>query len=236
MNHIAYFSCLCTHNDRSTLTRILSVVAALLIYALPASIEAHPSRLLVFGDSLSSGFKLPEEAGFADVLANRLYAAGYSDVLVIKGSVPGDTTANALQRLPSALGSGADLVIVELGGNDMLDGTDPRAVFANLDGIITVFKAQGARVILAGMLSLPKYGPTYKAAFDSIYPTLAARHKISLYPFFLRGVFGDPRLMLDDGEHPNAFGVQKIVASILPLVEKNLEAGRKRYSMERWPH
>jgi acyl-CoA thioesterase-1 len=76
--------------------------------------------------------------------------------------------------------------------------------------------------MLAGMVSLPKFGPAYKASFDTIYPTLAARHKISLYPFFLRGIFGDPRLMQNDRKHPNAFGVQKIVAGVLPMVEKNL--------------
>lgn len=96
-------------------------------------------------------------------------------------------------------------------------------------------KAGGLPVVhvLAGMLSLPKFGPAYKASFDAIYPTLATRHKISLYPFFLSGVFGDPRLMLSDGEHPNVFGVQRIVAGILPIVKKNLGYGRSRYAMER---
>jgi acyl-CoA thioesterase-1 len=139
-------------------------------------------------------------------------------------------------RLPSALQYGADLVIVELGGNDMLNETDPQTVFGNLDQIIRLCKAEGARVILAGMLSLPKFGPAYKASFDAIYPTLATRHKISLYPFFLSGVFGDPRLMLSDGEHPNVFGVQRIVAGILPIVKKNLGYGRSRYAMERGSH
>lgn len=213
--------------------RYLSIVAVLLVCFLSTPVEAQPIRLLVFGDSLSSGFKLPEGTGFTDVLARRLQADGHGNVLVFAGSMPGDTTANAVQRLPGALSHGADLVIVELGGNDMLDGTDPRTTFANLDWMIRLCKSEGARVILAGMLSLPKFGPAYEKAFDSIYPTLAARHKIPLYPFFLRGVFGDPRLMLSDGEHPNVLGVQKIVAGILPIVEKTLDYGRRRYSMER---
>jgi acyl-CoA thioesterase-1 len=210
----------------------LSALAALVIFALPASAEAHPLRLLVFGDSLTSGFLLPEGSGFSEVLARSLQANGHDDVIMLKGSVPGDTTSNAVQRLPSAIQTGADLAIVELGGNDMLEGTDPRVVYANLDWIIGHFKAEGARVILAGMSAVPKFGPTYKSAFDSIYPSLAAKYKIPLYPFFLRGVFGDPRLMLNDGKHPNELGVRKIVAGILPLVARNLEQERRRYTME----
>jgi lysophospholipase L1-like esterase len=87
---------------------------------------------------------------------------------------------------------------------------------------------EGARVILAGMLSLPKFGPAYKATFDAIYPTLAAKHKIPRYPFFLQGVFGHPRLMLSDGKHPNAAGVRRIVAGILAIVETNLMGARSR--------
>jgi acyl-CoA thioesterase-1 len=97
-----------------------------------------------------------------------LHADGYGDVVVFNGSVAGETTAGALQRLPSVLQSGTDLVIVELGGNDMLNGTDPRVVFNNLNQIISLSKAEGARVMLAGMVSLPKFGPAYKASFDTI--------------------------------------------------------------------
>jgi acyl-CoA thioesterase I len=215
-------------------SRNLSLAAAFIFGSLLLSVpvEAQPFRLLVFGDSLSSGYNLPQGTAFPDVLARRLHVAGFSDVVVFNGSVAGETTAEALQRLPSALQYRADLVIVELGGNDMLNGTDPRVVYSNLDQIITFSKAEGARVILAGMMSLPKFGPAYKAAFDAIYPMLAARHKIPLYPFFLRGVFGDPRLMQSDGKHPNAFGVQRIVAGMLPMVEKNLSYGSWLYSMK----
>jgi acyl-CoA thioesterase I len=112
---------------------------------------------------LVTGFNLPEGAAFPNILARRLHADGYGDVIIFNGSVAGETTADALQRLPSALQSETDLVIVELGANDMLNGTDPRAIFDNLDQIISFSKAEGARVILAGMVSLPKFGPAYKA-------------------------------------------------------------------------
>jgi acyl-CoA thioesterase-1 len=207
----------------------LPVAAAILLYCFsPAPVEARPLRLLVLGDSLSSGFMLPEQASFPYVLARRLHADGYGNVLVVNGAIAGDTTADGLQRLPGALQYGADLVIVELGGNDMLNGTDPRTTFDNIDNIIRICKAEGARVILAGMLSLPKFGPAYKATFDAIYPTLAAKHKIPRYPFFLQGVFGHPRLMLSDGKHPNAAGVRRIVAGILAIIETNLMGARSR--------
>jgi acyl-CoA thioesterase-1 len=218
MAGITFFSSALRRNARS-------IVAVLVFCFLPELVEAQSLRLLVFGDSLSSGYHLPDGAAFPNVLARRLHSDGYGDVIVFNGSEAGETTANALQRLPSALQYGADLVIVELGGNDMLNKTDPQTVFGNLDQIIRLCKVEGARVILAGMLSLPKFGPAYKASFDAIYPTLATRHKISLYPFFLSGVFGDPRLMLSDGKHPNVFGVQRIVAGILPIVKKNLGMG-----------
>lgn len=225
---------ICQQATAQIVRAYLSILAMLAICCLlaPQPAGAQPVRLLVFGDSLTSGHKLPPGTAFPDVLARRLHANGYSDVLVYNGSVAGETTAEALQRLPSALQYGADLVIIELGGNDMLNGTDPRLVYSNLDQIISLSKAEGARVILAGMLALPKFGPAYKAAFDAIYPALAARHKVPLYPFILRGVFGDRRLMLSDGEHPNVLGVQRMVAGILPLVEKNLSKRRRQlYSM-----
>jgi acyl-CoA thioesterase-1 len=213
--------------------RWVSVAAAILLYCFsPAPVEARPLRLLVLGDSLSSGFMLPEQDAFPYVLARRLHADGYGDVLVANGAIAGDTAADGLQRLPGALQYGADLVIIELGANDMLNGTDPRTTFDDIDNIIRNCKAERARVILAGMLSLPKFGPAYKAAFDAIYPTLAAKHTIPRSPFFLQGVFGHPRLMLSDGKHPNAAGVRKIVAGILPIVERNLMGARSRHSRE----
>ncbi|MGC1861812.1 MAG: arylesterase [Methylocystis sp.] len=203
---------------------VWSLFAAACLFAAPAS--ALPLKVLVFGDSLTSGFELPEQAGFSSVLLRKLRVDGYDDVIVLNGSVAGDTSGDGLQRISSALQYGADVVIVEFGGNDMLNRVDPRVTFSNLDTIIAICKTQGARVILAGMLSLPKNGPFYDAEFDRIYPALARKDKVSLYPFFLQGVYGHPGLMMSEHEHPNVFGVQRIVAQIAPLVEKNLRAAR----------
>ena len=203
--------------------RHFAVIAALAAASTTAmAAAALPQRVLVFGDSLSSGYNLPDQAGFSSALLRRLRADGYANAIVLNGSAAGNTSRDGLQRLPSALQYGADLVIVEFGGNDMLQGVNPAVTYQNLDAIIKVCRAQGARVILAGMLSLPKNGPYYNAAFDAIYPALAARDHVPLYPFFLSGVYGHPGMMQADHEHPTAAGVRRIVAGIAPMVEKSL--------------
>jgi acyl-CoA thioesterase-1 len=215
-------------NSARALTLLTAAILSLAFYCVSATCEARQLRLLVLGDSLSSGYMLPENAGFTHVLARRLLADGYPDVQVIDGAVGGATTSEAATRIARAAPGeyGADLVLVELGGNDMLEETAPQNVFRNLNWIIATYKATGARVILAGMVAKPKLGPAYNIRFDTIYPALAARWRTSLYPFFLQGVFGHPALMLSDNKHPNAAGVERIVAGVAPMVERNIDAVR----------
>jgi acyl-CoA thioesterase I len=205
-----------------SIVRALAPIA--LLYAFLASPAlAQPMQVLVFGDSLSSGFELPEEQGFPSVLRRKLIADGY-DVIVWNGSTPGETSGEALSNISTALEYHPDLVIVEFGGNDMLEHIPPQQVYRNLDAMIAIIRGQGARVILAGMLSLPKNGPRYVVGFDEIYPTLARARGVPLYPFFLQGAYGNPLLMKSDNEHPNALGVRRIVAGIAPLVERSLRS------------
>jgi acyl-CoA thioesterase-1 len=201
---------------------LAACLSAFLIYS--GSADARPKRVLIFGDSLTSGFNLPEGAGFAWALRKHLYRRGHGDVLVMNSSRAGDTTDVGVDRIPLAFSGGADLVILELGGNDMLGGEDPQRVYRNLDTIVRHSKARGARVIVAGMVSTPKRDPTYKPRFDAIYPTLSAQAGVPLYPFFLDGAFGDPRFMQSDGKHPNAAGADLIAAKIAPLVSRELNA------------
>jgi acyl-CoA thioesterase-1 len=211
--------------------RAATLVAALAIsiFAPAAFAQSVPLRLLILGDSLSSGLGVPEGYGFGPALGQRLRADGYRNVDVFNGSMPGDTTSDVATRLAAdPRGYSADVVIVELGGNDMLIRTDPAVVERNLDWIIDGYKREGARVVIGGMLSKPELGFVYNVTFDQLYPRLAARWGASLYPFFLQGVFGHPALMQEDGIHPNAAGVQRIVAGIAPLVERNLDAAAAR--------
>lgn len=195
---------------------------------LDAAQARHLKRVLVFGDSLTSGFGVPDGEGFSDALRRRLAQRGRGDALIMNTSRAGDDTAVGVDRIPLAFSAGADVVIVELGGNDMLGDTDPSVVYRNLQRIVSHSKRVGARVILTGMVSLPKRDPTYKPRFDAVYPTLAAREKVSLYPFFLDGVFGNPGRMQSDGEHPNAAGSDYIAARMAPLVEREMNAIDRR--------
>ena len=137
---------------------------------------------------------------------------------VIDAGVSGDTSAGGLARLDWALADAPDLVILELGANDMLRGVDPAETRANLDAILAKLREAGPRVLLAGMRAAPNLGPDYGGAFEGLYAELATKYDVPLYPFFLEGVATDPDLNLADGLHPNEAGVAEIVRRILPHV------------------
>jgi acyl-CoA thioesterase-1 len=177
--------------------------------------------LLAFGDSLTAGYNLPQDSGFPVLLEAALNKAGYK-VRVINGGVSGDTAADGRARLDWVLADNPDFAIVELGANDFLRGFDPKRTYDDLDAILTRLHDKGVKVLLAGMMAPNNMGKDYVAEFDSIYPRLAATHKVALYPFFLDGVALDPKLVQADGLHPNIAGEQIIVQRILPFVERLL--------------
>ena len=187
----------------------------------PGVAAARPIRLVAFGDSLTAGYLLPRADGFAAKLEVALRKQGH-DVTVIDGGVSGDTTTGGLARLDWTLGEGTDAAILELGANDMLRGIDPAIPQTNLGKMLAALKAKHIKVLLAGMRTMPSMGPDYKKVFDPIYPALAKQYGVMLYPFFLQGIMGDPAQHLPDGLHPNARGVDTIVAGILPSVDKLL--------------
>jgi acyl-CoA thioesterase-1 len=182
---------------------------------------ARTSTILAFGDSLTAGFGLPPEQSFPAQLEKRLRADGI-DARVINGGQSGDTTAGGLARLDWSLADKPDLVILELGANDMLRGIDPASVRANLDAMIGKIKASGAKLLLTGMQASPNWGENYQKEFDRIYPELARGHGVALYPFFLDGVVMNPELNQPDGLHPNARGVALIVERIAPEIAELL--------------
>lgn len=178
-------------------------------------------RIAVVGDSLTAGFGLPEDQAFPARLEAALKERGHA-VRVINAGVSGDTTAGGKARLDWTLADRPQVVIVELGSNDALRGLDPAQTEANLDAIVGRAKASGARVLLAGMLAPSNWGREYQQRFDAVFPRLAEKHGVPLYPFFLDGVAGEARLNQRDGIHPTAEGVDEIVRRILPTVERFL--------------
>jgi acyl-CoA thioesterase I len=187
-----------------------------------AGAEAAQKRILAFGDSLTAGFGLPAADALPVQLENRLKADGF-DVKVINAGVSGDTTEMGLARLDYTLSDGPiDIAVVELGANDMLRGLPPKAARANLERIIEAFRSKSVNVILAAMVSGDNWGQAYRQEFDSIYPDLAAKFGVTMVPFFMEGVWGNPSLLIGDGLHPNPAGVRKVVEKIAPYVEKAL--------------
>lgn len=183
---------------------------------------AKEIRLLAFGDSLTSGWGLAARDAFPAQLERALHAAGRKNVRVIASGVAGDTSAGGRARLAWSLADRPDVAIVELGANDGLRGIDPASTYGNLDAILAELKRRGIPVLLTGMYAPPNLGSEYGEAFNAIYPRLAERHGVVLYPFFLEGVAVEPALNQPDGIHPNAEGVAVIVERILPYVMRVL--------------
>lgn len=183
--------------------------------------SAAPLRLLVLGDSLSAGYGLPHTEAFEAQLEAALRAHG-RDVRIIDGAVSGDTSAGGLARLDWTLGDGADAAIVELGANDGLRGVDPAVTEANLTAILDKLAAKHIPVLLSGMYAMPNLGADYANSFRTVFDRLGRRPGVLYDPFFLQDVAAVPSLNQPDGRHPNATGVQHIVARLLPLVEKLL--------------
>jgi acyl-CoA thioesterase-1 len=179
---------------------------------------AQPVKMVVLGDSLSAGLGLSGPAAFPARLQKALKDKGV-DVDMINAGVSGDTSSGGRDRLDWSVPEGTEAVIVELGANDALRGTDPAVTRAALSDIVSQLKARKIAVMLCGMLAPPNYGRDYAAKFDTIYPDLAKKFDVPLYRFFLDGVAADPKLNQADGIHPTAEGVDIIVTNILPTVE-----------------
>lgn len=193
-------------------------IALFCVVAWAAPAAAETFRVVGFGDSLMAGYNLGPDEGFPQKLEAALKARGH-DVSVANAGVSGDTTSGGLSRLDWSVPDGTDLVILELGANDMLRGVSPQITEDNLDRMMASLKARGIGIVLAGMLAAPNLGPDYATAFNGIYPKLAAKYGVPLVPFFLDGVAANPSLQLDDGLHPNAAGVDRMVEGALPVIE-----------------
>ena len=189
--------------------------------------EGKEAEILIvaFGDSLYAGYGLDQKEGFAPELQAALTAAG-KDVRVHNAGVSGDTTAAGLRRMDFVLDSLSrkpDLVILGLGGNDLLRGLKPADSRANLEAMVKKLQDRDIPVMLTGMLAPPNLGAKFSDEFNIIYPALAKKYDVALYPFFMDGVVGHPDLFLPDGLHPTAEGIDIIVGKIAPQVVELLE-------------
>jgi len=205
---------------------ITSVLAAFAIngasFAADGPAEGPAFEILAFGDSLTAGYGLPAGEGFTDQLEVWLNANLETPVKVINGGVSGDTSAGGRSRLDWALspikGGRPDLVILELGANDALRGVSPEITRANIDAMVKTLTERDIPVLIAGMLASPSWGADYGYSFDSIFPDVAKKYGVPVYPFFLDGVAANAALNQSDGLHPTKEGVAIITRKIGPVV------------------
>jgi acyl-CoA thioesterase I len=187
------------------------------------TVSGEAVSVVGFGDSLMSGFELPPQDSFPAQLETALKDKGIK-ASVANAGVAGETTTDAVNRLDWSVPEDTDMVILEFGANDALRGISPDLSEKNLSDIIEKLQQRGVTVILAGMLAPPNMGADYEAKFNAIYPRLAQKYNVPLYPFFLDGVAAERTLQLEDGMHPNAKGVAEMVERFLPIMEKTLAA------------
>jgi acyl-CoA thioesterase-1 len=187
--------------------------------ASPLRAADRPVKIVALGDSLTAGYGLPPDAAFPVRLAKALAAKGVA-VDIVNAGVSGDTASGGLARVDWSVPDDAEAVIVELGANDMLRGVDPAVTRKALEAIVKRLKDRGLAVLLAGMRAPPNYGADYVREYEAIFPDLAKRYGLLLYPFFLDSIVGDRAYNLPDGLHPTAAGVDRIVERILPKAEE----------------
>ena len=210
-------------NTRSrglTRRRLATFLATLVA---PHALAARPRVVTILGDSITAGYGLPASAALPAQLQRALTRLGV--MAAVRGAgVSGDTTAGGLARVNFSVQPDTALCIVALGGNDLLQGLDPRATRANLDAIVRRLKARGVGVLLAGIAAPPAIGRAYAADFNAAFASVARAEHVAFYPDLLAGVGGDDALEQRDGIHPNAAGAAAIARRLAPLVAKTLGA------------
>lgn len=199
---------------RKAVVAIVLLAAPLLQAAMPAT------KIVVLGDSLSDAYGMPREAGWVARLDRELGA----DHRVVDGSISGDTSAGALQRLDGLLAAEApDILLVIIGGNDGLRGLAPDRLQANLEQIVVQGQAAGAEVLLMQVRLPPNLGPRYVREFEAVYPAVAEALDVEWVPFFLEPLFDRPGMVMEDGIHPTEAAQPLLVEQIRPTVDAALE-------------
>ena len=207
---------------RSFPTRRALIAGALAVW--PGQGLAQSRRVVtVLGDSITAGLGLPRNAALPVQLQAQLRKLG-ANVVVRGAGVSGDTTAGGLARVDFSVQKDTDVCVVALGGNDLLQGLDPKRTRANLDKIVARLRARKIAVVLAGLQPPPVIGKAYAREFQAVFPAVAKAHGAILYPNLLAGVAQITRLNQSDGLHPNAQGVTVIAQGLAPVVARALKA------------
>ena len=206
----------------SSPTRRILIAGALAAWPVHALAQARPV-VTVLGDSITAGLGLPSSAALPVQLQAQLRKLG-ANVVVRGAGVSGDTTAGGLARVDFSVQKDTSVCIVALGGNDLLQGLDPKRTKANLDKIVARLRARKIAVVLAGLQPPPVIGKAYAREFQAVFPAVAKAHGAILYPNLLAGVAQISRLNQSDGLHPNAQGVTVIAQGLAPVVARALKA------------
>jgi len=190
--------------------------------AAPARKASRPKVVTILGDSITAGLGLPAAQALPAQLQAALAKAGAA--AVVRGAgVSGDTMAAGAARADFSVQADSDLCIVALGGNDLLQGLDPKATQASLERIVRRLKARHIGVLVAGMVAPPVIGRAYARDYDAVFPAVARSERVALYPNLLAGVGQIVNLTQRDGIHPNAQGVQIIAQRLAPAVAQALK-------------
>ena len=193
---------------------VFVLVAAIVVGCSEKKSQIKIEKVLLFGDSLMSGYGLPEDDHLSVVLEKSLKSDKY-EIQIFNGSISGDTSSDGLDRIENELSDTSyDLIIIGLGANDMLRRINPDQTKQNLEDIINIIRSNNIKIILAGMIASPTNGLNYKKKFDKIYPDLSKKFELELIPFLLKGVALNPSLNQADGIHPNEKGVLIIAETI----------------------
>ena len=193
---------------------VFVLVAAIVVGCSKKKSQIKIEKVLLFGDSLMSGYGLPEDDHLSVVLEKSLKSDKY-EIQIFNGSISGDTSSDGLDRIEDELSDTSyDLIIIGLGANDMLRRINPDQTKQNLEDIINIITSNNIKIILAGMIASPTNGLNYKKKFDKIYPDLSKKFELELIPFLLKGVALNPSLNQADGIHPNEKGVLIIAETL----------------------
>lgn len=202
------------------LIRFLVVFYLLCLPGHSLLLAADAPVVLLWGDSLSSGYGIPREKSWATQLGKRLQAR---NLRLVNGSISGETSGGGLRRLPEALQQYAPaIVILELGGNDGLRGIPLQTLRKNMQAMVALALESNAQVLLLGMKIPPNYGLRYTREFEKIYADLAAQASVFLVPFFLQDVASDYELMQADGIHPTAEAQPRLLDNVWPTLKRLL--------------